>query len=356
MNVGGTATYVSNLIQGQVDLGHRVLLATGFVPEQESEDEVLVALPFKRINNMSREISTVKDLKARRELKKLIEEFKPDLIQTHTFKAGLLIRTLRTPIPKIHTFHGHHLYDPEFGFFKRALLNWVERKLANKTSALITVGERVGQELLAVGVGESRKFFSIPPGIKPLREVDRRSIREKFGLSESDIVVVWLGRFTRVKRPDLVVEVGRALPGTIFLMAGDGELLESIKKEAPGNVRCLGIQNRDEMWGIADIALCTSDSEGMPLALIEAQMAGVPVVSTEVGSISEIVENGVTGELTSNTPSALSQAVELLASSSVKRREMSTAAKTRAKRLFSEEVMVSAHQNLYERVLREVKK
>jgi len=354
--VGGTATYVSNLVQGQVGLGHSVLLATGFVPERESEDEVLGALPFKRINNMSREISILKDLKASGELKKLIHEFKPDLIHTHTFKAGLLVRTLRTSIPIIHTFHGHHLYDPEFGYLKRSLLNWIERRLAKKASALVTVGKKVGQELLAVGVGESSKYFSIPPGIRALVQVDGTVIRRKFSLSESDIVVVWLGRFTRVKRPDLVVEVGRALPGTIFLMAGDGELLESIKKEAPGNVRCLGIQNRDEMWGIADIALCTSDSEGMPLALIEAQMAGVPVVSTEVGSISEIVENGVTGELTSNTPSALSQAVELLASSSVKRREMSTAAKTRAKRLFSEEVMVSAHQNLYERVLREVKK
>lgn len=354
--MGGTATYVSNLVQGQVGLGHSVLLATGFVPEKESEDEVLGALSFKRINNMSREISILKDLKASSELKKLIHEFKPDLIHTHTFKAGLLIRTLRTPIPIIHTFHGHHLYDPEFGYLKRSLLNWIERRLAKKASALVTVGKKVGQELLAVGVGESSKYFSIPPGIYGLAQIDGTGIRQKFGVSENDIVVVWLGRFTRVKRPDLVVEVGRAIPGTIFLMAGDGELLESIKKEAPGNVRCLGIQNRDEMWGIADIALCTSDSEGMPLALIEAQMAGVPVVSTDVGSISEIVENGVTGELATNIPAALSKAVELLASSSVKRIDMSTAAKTRAKKLFSVEVMVSAHQNLYERVLRGVKK
>lgn len=351
MNLGGTATYVSNLIRGETDSGNEVLLATGVVPRGESEDPVLQEIPFTRIENLSREISFARDFWARRNLVKLIEAYKPDLIHTHTFKAGFLVRSIRMEIPVVHTFHGHHLYDPEFGVMKRSILNFIERRLAPRSAALVTVGDKVGKELLDVGIGRSSDYESIPPGIGLIREVSRNEIREKFGLTRDEFTVVWLGRFTRVKRPDLVLEIATKLPEATFLMAGDGELLESIKSKAPANLRCLGIQNRDEMWGIADVALCTSDSEGMPLALIEAQMAGVPVVSTNVGSISEIVEDGVTGHLTVNSANELAEAINYLASDHFKREEMSRIARERAMRLFTVSAMVGAHLNLYDRVV-----
>jgi glycosyltransferase involved in cell wall biosynthesis len=189
-----------------------------------------------------------------------------------------------------------------------------------------------------------------------LKQVEEMEVRRRFGVKADDLVVVWLGRFTQVKRPDLVVEVAKQLPEVTFLMAGEGELLESTKGAAPANLSCLGIQSRDEMWAIADLALCTSDSEGMPLALIEAQMAGVAVVSTDVGSISEIVENGVTGELVKGGTEELVAAVEMLAFSPLKLKEMSKAAESRAKIFFSREVMVEKHQRLYEQVVEGMKK
>jgi glycosyltransferase involved in cell wall biosynthesis len=259
-------------------------------------------------------------------------------------------------IPVVHTFHGHHLYDPEFGPIKRFVLNLIERKLSGKSAALVTVGERVGEELLSKGIGKRGQFHSIPPGINPLKQVTEIGVLRRFGLTEDDVAVVWLGRFTRVKRPDLVIEVAKRLPKVTFLMAGEGELLDATKVAAPTNLYCLGIQSRDEMWAIADIALCTSDSEGMPLALIEAQMAGVAVVSTDVGSISEIVENGVTGELVSGSAEELSEVVKMLASSPLKLKEMSKAAESRAMILFSREVMVEKHQRLYEQVVEGMKK
>jgi glycosyltransferase involved in cell wall biosynthesis len=356
MNVGGTATYLASLIRGQIQVGNEVLLVTGVVPKGEDEDPVLQELPFKKISSMSREISLVKDFKSKDKLIRIVEDFNPDLIHTHTFKAGLLVRSLKMSIPVVHTFHGHHLYDPEFGPIKRFVLNLIERKLSGKSAALVTVGERVGEELLSKGIGKRGQFHSIPPGINPLKQVTEIGVLRRFGLTEDDVAVVWLGRFTRVKRPDLVIEVAKRLPKVTFLMAGEGELLDATKVAAPTNLYCLGIQSRDEMWAIADIALCTSDSEGMPLALIEAQMAGVAVVSTDVGSISEIVENGVTGELVSGSAEELSEVVKMLASSPLKLKEMSKAAESRAMILFSREVMVEKHQRLYEQVVEGMKK
>ena len=105
---------------------------------------------------------------------------------------------------------------------------------------------------------------------------------------------------------------------------------------------------------IADIGLCTSDSEGMPLSLIEAQMAGVPVVSTDVGSVSEIVEDGKTGYLASRGLQSLAAALKPLVESADLRMAMGSAAKPRATELFSADVMVQAHLRLYRRLLDKV--
>ena len=257
-------------------------------------------LEIVRIDGLSREISPLKDLKASGNLKKVIEEFNPDLIHTHTFKAGLLIRARKFDVPIVHSFHGHHLYDPEFGAIKRFVLNLLERRLAKRTAAIVTIGRRVKDELLEVGIGKESQFKSIAPGIEEpnLRGVADR--RPDLGIDAKETVVMWLGRFTQVKRPDLVLEIAKALPNVTFVMAGGGELFESCKAGAPKNVKLVGFQDKNEMWKIADIGLCTSDSEGMPLSLIEAQMAGVPVVSTDVGSVSEIVLDGITGKLANN--------------------------------------------------------
>jgi len=160
-----------------------------------------------------------------------------------------------------------------------------------------------------------------------------------------------LGRFTRVKRPDLVREVAKLLPEMVFVMAGDGELLDEARGTAPSNLKTVGVQSAAEMWGIADVGLLTSDSEGMPLSVIEAQMCGVPVVATDVGSVSEIVEDEVTGKLVSGIPADLASAISSLVESPNTLQSMGEASKKRAKSLFSREVMVNRHLEVYEEIL-----
>ena len=353
MNVGGTATYLANLVSGLNINGVESLLAIGNVPKGETEDSVVNKLPIRRIAKLSREISLINDWKAHKELAAIISEFEPHLIHSHTFKAGVLVRFGAVKVPIVHSFHGHHLYDPEFGFFKRSLLNTVERRLAKKSSALITIGNRVRDELLAAGIGEPNQYLSIAPGIQELKLGNRDAIRNKFGISNNAKVVLWLGRFTEVKRPDRVAEIGKELPELTFVMAGGGELFDSIKYKAPKNVLILGVQDKNEMWSIADLGLCTSDSEGMPLSLIEAQMAGVPVVSTDVGSVSEIVQDAETGFLAPRDSKELAKQIEL-AFTGNSLTKMGKAAQERAKSLFTAEVMVNAHIELYKKTLDKV--
>ncbi|MFM8752640.1 MAG: glycosyltransferase family 4 protein, partial [Actinomycetota bacterium] len=315
---------------------------------------VVKDLPCYRIESLSRELNFKLDRVARSSIEEQILRFNPDIIHTHTFKAGFLVRLKSRKTPVIHSFHGHHLYDPEFGFVKRNVLSFIERSLAPRASAIITIGKRVRDELLAVRIGKKAQYVAIAPGIQPLEDRNEKEVRARFGFGTDETLVVWLGRFTQVKRPDRVVEIAKKVPEIRFVMAGGGELFYEIKDSAPKNITFVGYQDKNDMWSIADIALCTSDSEGMPLALIEAQMAGVPVVSTNVGSVSEIVEDGITGRLTDCDSLALAEAVKEVVETIKKSGAMGSAAKLRASREFSTEVMARAHANLYRAILDKV--
>ncbi|MEY3737173.1 MAG: hypothetical protein RLZZ251_889 [Actinomycetota bacterium] len=351
MNVGGTATYLSNLITGLQNQGVVNQLAMGHVPPGEAEDAVVSTLPIRRIEHLSREISLSADHAAYRELKRAVAEFKPDLIHSHTFKAGLLMRLGKKSVPIIHSFHGHHLYDPEFGAGKRAVLNVIERRLAKRSDAIVTIGTKVRDELLAQGIGNADQYTAIAPGIVALERRDRLAVRNRLGISKDALVVMWLGRFTEVKRPDRVVEIARSIPNAVFVLAGGGELLEKSRVGAPSNVVFVGFEDKNDMWAIADIGLCTSDSEGMPLSLIEAQMAGVPVVSTDVGSVAEIVSDGESGFVAPRDSAALAERIKKLLESPQLRAEMGERSRSRASELFSAKTMVDAHLALYRKVL-----
>ena len=348
--MGGTATYISNLLEGIEDGPFENLLVIGNVPAGEIDDPVVERLSVKRIPELSREIS-VSDFAARKKFKAIVDEFQPDLIHSHTFKAGVIARSIKFSGPRVHSFHGHHLYDPEFGALKVGVLNFIERRLVGRTDRFISVGERVRDELVGVGIGKSEMYRTIAPGIKSVQLSERNEVIIRLGLDSLKPVVMWLGRFTEVKRPERVADLAKQLPGYQFVMAGGGELEAGIRGLGISNLFSVGWQKKEDMWTIADVGLCTSDSEGMPLALIEAQMAGVPVVSTDVGSVGEIVADGETGFLVPRSGEGMSRAIakviEGLRSSDV----MKVKSRERAERLFSVKRMVDAHESLYRELL-----
>ena len=351
MNVGGTATYLLNLLNGLDGSEVETKLLIGNVPSNEKEDNRVEQLDYQRITGLSRAISPFKDPRARRQLWEIVDQYNPDLIHSHTFKAGLLVRSKRTSIPIIHTFHGHHLYDPDYGKFARFALNAIERILAKRSKKILTIGSRVGKELLDVGIGKRSQYQSIAPGVRVPKLSDRSKIVERFSLNPDCLNVLWMGRLTRVKRPDRVIELAKHFPGVNFIIAGDGELRVELEAMASSNVYFLGVQNSDEMFSLADIVLLTSDSEGMPLTLIEGQMAGVPAIATDVGSVSEIVENEVTGFVTSTQIDQIASSLGRLIDDSMLRSIMAKNAKERALDRFSIEKMVESHIQVYKQAL-----
>jgi glycosyltransferase involved in cell wall biosynthesis len=344
MNVGGTARYISELVTNIPNSK----LATGFVQGSEVEDSSISKLPIMRINHLGRKISPLSDYKAWRELRKIIKEHKPAIVHTHTFKAGLIGRLIGGSHIRIHTFHGHLFYDNSFSKLEKKIITITEKLLASRTDVLISVGKNVGVELRRAGIGFGQKWLSIPPGVVALNLRDKWSARKSFGVDETGLLIGWMARMTSVKNPKLLLEVASRFPNIQFVMAGGGELLESIRASATANVKVIGWVDAATFWSAVDIAVSTSDNEGMPVALIEAQLAAIPVIATNVGSSGEVVKDGETGLIASPDFDALVEAIERISIFPALIKDLGTSAKEWASKEFSLEKMIRSHKNLYE--------
>jgi glycosyltransferase involved in cell wall biosynthesis len=295
----------------------------------------------------------MKDHRARKELEKVIADVKPDIIHTHTFKAGYVIRMKKQSVPVVHTFHGHLLDDPEFSGFKSKVIIEVERMLAKKAIKLVTVGRRVAEELLDQHIGTKEQYVNIPPGVVALNFTPREEALNNLGLTDNGQPIVgWIARVTGVKNPMLALEVADTLPDTHFVIAGGGDLFDQVKAKAPSNVSVIGWAKAEDLFGASDIILSTSENEGMPVALIEAQLAGKPVVATDVGSVAEVLLNHETGIVTNKNAGSIALALESLLLDKQKRTEMGTLATARAHALFSVDRMINAHVELYKSIVK----
>jgi glycosyltransferase involved in cell wall biosynthesis len=234
-----------------------------------------------------------------------------------------------------------------------------EKILAMFSDQLLAVGDKVRQDLLAAGVGKLKKFSLMPPGLQISDLPNKSASRDFFGLSSQKLQCAFIGRVTRIKRPDrfldVVTEIESRGLNIEFFIAGDGELLENCRARiAAGNlpVKVLGWQsNIESVLSAADIVILTSDNEGTPLSLIQAGMAGLPVVSTRVGSVPEVVLDGVTGIITSLDIQEIADALEKLAKSAELRAIMGAAAQEFTLSNFGVDRLVHDHEQLYKKLL-----
>ena len=355
-NLGGTAKYLITLNTGLNKSGIKSLIATGYVQKGEIEDPDVARLKPIRVKNLGRKISPLNDFKAAKQLRKVILETAPDLIHTHTFKAGLLVRMQRNKIEEelgkrvkiVHTYHGHLFDDPQFRGIKSIIIRVIERKLSKKTDQIITVGEAVKADLNDMNIYGKKKTISIPPAVKQLKLINKDSALKKFRVKDKKRVrMLWLARVTGVKNPKRLVDIARATPEIDFYMAGGGDLIEKVKSQAPSNLKVLGWQDARSILPIADVFLSTSENEGMPIALIEAQLAGIAVVATNVGSVSEVIVDNKTGLLCSKSNAELSKAINKLAQNKSLRTKFGANGKAHALKFFSEKKLISAHKELY---------
>jgi glycosyltransferase involved in cell wall biosynthesis len=258
----------------------------------------------------------------------------------------------RVPVV-VHTFHGHVLH----GYFSPGVTRAVvqtERVLARGTTRLIAVGERVRDELLAAGIGHAEQYAVVPPGIPLGALPEKTHARRTLGLPPTGPVVMLVARLTAIKRPDRFVDIAGLLasrhPDVTFAICGDGELRDAVAMAAAGNdrVRMLGWRSDVEaVHATSDIAVLCSDNEGMPVSVIEAALAGVPAVTTRVGSAAEVVLDGVSGFVTSTDIEELAQAVGRLLDEPELRTKMGRAAQEHATTHFGVPRLVKDMEGLY---------
>jgi glycosyltransferase involved in cell wall biosynthesis len=350
LNVGGTARYITRLAEELPKNKIETFVATGFVQGSEQEDPSAKKLKVIRIRSLGRQINPIKDHFAFKQLLEVIRDIKPDILHTHTFKAGYIGRIKTKEINRaagkqvkfVHTFHGHLFDDPEFSGLKSIVITSLERRFAKRTDALVTVGAQVGKELLERKIGQPKQFTNIPPGVEPLKIPKAKPHKQ--------ITIGWIARVTGVKNPLRALEIAKQFPDAQFLIAGGGDMLDQVKAQAPRNTKVLGWTDASKLFAATDIILSTSENEGMPIALIEAQLAGKPVVATNVGGVSEVVLNNKTGFVTRKHTEDLAKALEKLIDSKTLRTAQGKAAKAHATKTFSVEKMIQAHVSLYKKL------
>ena len=361
MNVGGPAVIVADLMRG-IDSGRfNQILVTGYCDDNEADylETVATDVAAIRIGGLGRSISPMADLRAFFSLVAMIRRERPDVVHTHTAKAGVLGR-LATILSgsnalRVHTFHGHLLHG-YFAGWKVRLVIAIEKFLATKSDVLIAVGNQVKDDLLAAGIGRADQYKVFFPGLPAPAEIDPQAARKELGLDANAIYCTFVGRLTQIKRPDRLLDVAAACVGRglnlQFLVAGEGELFESSKARAMREklpVTFLGWRSDiEQIFAASDMAILTSDNEGIPLTLIQAAFAGIPIVATKVGSIADIVVDGETGFLTAPQAGAMASALSALVTDEDLRFELGSLGKAHAQRYFSLEKSLADHSTLYE--------
>lgn len=342
LNVGGVATLVRELSAGLPAQGVDVVVACGEVQagERESPDrpDNLV-----RVSGLGRSVRPGDDLRALIGIRQLLRRVRPDIVHTHTAKAGLVGRSAAQwgGARLVHTFHGHLLH----GYFSPRMTSAVtatERALAARTDLLVSSGLRVGQELRAAGIGMRRRWVNIPPGVAaPIGDATR----------ELD-TVAFVGRLVQIKRPDRLLAVARLMPHVRFLVAGDGPERAQLEAARLPNLELLGwVRDLGAVYRRAQLVLLCSDNEAMPLALIEGALCGIPAVTTDAGSSAEVVQHGATGLVSDGAPAHLAAAIDSLLRDDAQRETMGAAAAVRAQAHHSVEAMCRAHAEAYRGLL-----
>jgi glycosyltransferase involved in cell wall biosynthesis len=364
MNIGGPSVLVADLIRNIDSQTFKQLLVTGYCEVNESDylDEVATDIEAVRIPGLGRSVSALKDVSAFIGLIREIRKFNPDLIHTHTAKAGVLGRIAgliaKPSARRVHTYHGHLLH----GYFRKGktlLVVFIERILAWISHGLVSIGTNVKRDLLRAGIGTEGKFHVIFPGLQDLQHFSKKQARDELGLDLKKIYIVFVGRLTHIKRPDRLIEIASELknnfPNVHILVAGAGELFDTTKTQSESKnlpITFYGWRNDiARILSASDIAILCSDNEGIPLTLIQEAQSGLPIVSTDVGSVSDIVKNGENGTLVTCSSSELSQALEILIEDEVLRVNYGVAGKERAGKFFSSRSMVVSHEQLYQELL-----
>ncbi|MCB9186344.1 MAG: glycosyltransferase [Flavobacteriales bacterium] len=327
-NLGGPTFNVAYLTK-YMPSNYETLLIGGDKEENEaSSSHILQDLGIEPIiiPEMKRELSPGLDWNAYKKVKKIIRDFKPDIVHTHAAKAGAIGRQaasdLNVPVI-VHTFHGH-VFHSYFGRYKTQFYKSIERNMAKKSSAIIAISDIQKHELTRVHrICEEDKIQVIPLGFnlnqfKEDQPQKRLNFRNELQLEEDEVAIGIIGRLVPIKNHSYFLRLIRHLMDYAekpfkAVIVGDGEERANIENlatelnipycssnetERLGQSKLIFTSWRTDIDTVnagLDIVVLTSKNEGTPVSLIEAQASNTVVISTDVGGVANVVKDQVTG-------------------------------------------------------------
>lgn len=367
--LGGAQENTLLTCRGLRQRGHEVTLVTG--PAIGPEGELLSAARSGGyrvivLDAMRREVHPLRDWRTYRELARLLRELRPEVMHSHSSKAGILARRAARRVGGmkiVHTIHGlpfHPYQNPA----TRRLYTTLERRAARGTDAIVSVADAMTRQALAAGVGQPGQYTTIYSGMEIEPYLDRPSAADEFrrglGLPAGAVLVTQVSRLAELKGHEFILAAARRVrdANVHFCFVGEGRLRPRIERE----IARMGLTRRFHLTGLlpparipaamhaTDLLVHCSLREGLARALPQAMLAGRPVISYDVDGAAEVV-NAATGILLPpREVAALADAIDRLAGDGPLRDRLGQAGKELARRRFDWRVMVEQIESLYRRL------
>ncbi len=371
-NLGGP-TYNAAYLTKYLPDEFQTLLIGGQKDESEAASEYILdslGVQYEILPEMRRSVDPSSDFKAYRKLRRRIKEFRPHIVHTHASKAGTLGRLAayheNVPIV-VHTFHGH-VFHSYFSPLKTALYKNIERFLARRSSSIIAISEVQKHELCDIHrICPSEKIDVIPLGFDLDRfQQNQKSLRAEFRRSyelKDEIAIGIIGRLVPIKDHDTFLEAIRILSNKVetpfkAFIIGDGELRADLEQKASDLIQngtvvfTSWIKNVELALAGLDVVALSSLNEGTPVSLIEAQAAGKPIVSTQVGGIENVVKVNESAFLCQKRdPESFAALLSQLVEHGELRQKMGDSGREDVMRSFSYHRLVNDVSNLYNRLI-----
>lgn len=314
LNIAGGSIHVLEISRLFERDGYHSSILCGQVEPHETDMQYMADaynLTVTQIPEMGRSINILQDLLLIPKVYRIIKAMKPDIVHTHTAKAGLVgrIAAKLAGVPVIlHTFHGNN-FRGYFGKLMSMISINLERILALISTKIIAISEQQRDELLSYRICSLKKLRIIQLGFDfqqiAHREQDKGLFKASYGIDPAQRVIAFVGRLANIKNPFMFIDIAKRVLANrqdiVFVFAGDGELTEDLKAE----VRAIGYQEHilfpgfikdlRPLYADTDILMLTSINEGTPVAIIEAVANRIPVISTRVGGIPNLIRHGESG-------------------------------------------------------------
>ena len=374
MIVGGAQeNTLFNCLDLMRDYGDDVLLITG--PALGPEGDLLSQgrggdLAVRYIDSLRRNIHPWRDLKSYRELKRVLREFRPDVVHTHSAKGGLLgrIAAKRLNVPAVlHTIHGAP-FHPYQGILARNIFRWCEWYAARQCHTLVSVADAMTELMVQARVADRSHFQTVYSGmdVEPFLDADRHrdEFRARLGVEKETVVIGKIARLFHLKGHEFLIEAAREVvpkaPHVKFLLVGDGILREQWQRRIAehglsDHFLFVGLVPPEEIpkWiGAMDVLVHTSLREGLARALPQALISGKPAISFDVDGAREVVISNETGILVPpQDVKNLAAALLKLAHDPESRARMGQEGRRRFSDVFRHQTMTRVLRKLYEQLL-----